>query len=145
MTSTPINLTMNFDGGCWPNPGGKMTYGWAVWVVSHDSSPFSDDHGAIAGHPPNECTNNTAEFTALLNGIRWLSKLRIPIDTLTIRGDSQLVIKIMNNEWKAKKPHLQRLAADCRTALKTLDVGHIELEWIPREQNSHADALASTR
>ena len=30
-------------------------------------------------------------------------------------------------------------------ALKTLDVGHIELEWIPREQNSHADALAATR
>lgn len=138
-----LNLTMNFDGGCYPNPGGKMTFGWHI--DTEDDVRVAEGSGPIIGYDHHERTNNTAEFTALLAGLEWVSQFRLhSIDTLTIRGDSRLVIDTVNGNMKLKKAHLVPLRDACRKTIKDIDAGHIELLWVPREHNATADLLAGS-
>jgi ribonuclease HI len=133
-----MDLVLHFDGGCWPNPGGVTRYGWhldtAEGVRVADSSGVYPAEGEAR-------TNNTAEWAALEAGLRWLSKLRLPINTLLILGDSQLVVRQFKGEWKCKKPWLLEFRESCRELLGGLDVGHVSVEWRPREENAEADAL----
>ena len=138
-----LNLTMNFDGGCYPNPGGKMTFGWHT--DTEDYRRVAEGNGTIQGYDDHERTNNTAEFTALLAGLEWVAQYRLhAIDTLVIRGDSKLVVDTVKGDMKLKKPHLLPLRDACRNAINEIDAGHIELLWVPREQNTKADLLAGT-
>lgn len=143
MTNRPHrNITLHFDGGCAGNPGGRMTYGWHA-DDSDTGERIAEYGGEVYGYPPEERTNNTAEFTALLCGLEWVAAYRErPIDRLTVRGDSNLVVNVMARKWKAKKEHLKSLMLQCFDVVKSLDVGHLEFEWVPREQNAEADRLA---
>lgn len=141
--TTPLNLTMHFDGGCWPNPGGPMNYGWHCETDTGEM--LANSRGEIDGHPPEHHTNNVAEYEALFAGLQWLAAFKwAPIDTLTIRGDSQLVVKTINREWNCRKPHLAVLRDACLHELKQIDAGDIVIEWVPRELNAKADALAGS-
>lgn len=144
MRSELLNLLMHFDGSCNPNPGGRMGYGWHI--DTDGGERVAEDGGEVTGYPAHERTNNTAEFAALLSGLEWVAAFKwATIDTLTIRGDSQLVVKIVNGEWKAKKPHLKVLAEQCRAAVGRVEAGHISLEWVPRESNATADTLSTSK
>ena len=57
-----------------------------------------------------------------------------------IRMDSKLVVEQMSGRWKIKHPDMQVLAARARTIIGTRAT---TFEWIPREQNSRADAAAN--
>lgn len=92
-------------------------------------------------------TNNIAEYTAFLKLLEELGRLNIP--GATIKGDSKLVVNIVNREWGFHKgrwnPHrsdrvLSGLAVSCNQLLS--EGGH-SLEWIPREENAVADQLAT--
>jgi ribonuclease HI len=84
-------------------------------------------------------TNNTAEFIALLEGLRIVNFLGIK--RLVIQGDSQLILKLITGEFIAHKPHLQLLVQAAIALLTPLD------EWsarhVPRNLNSEADALCA--
>jgi len=56
-------FSLNFDGSCWPNPGGKAGYGYVI----HDGDVTYTDSGIIGTGP--EFSNNYAEFFALQK--RW--------------------------------------------------------------------------
>jgi len=135
-----LHLTLMFDGACTVNPGGSMSFGWHV--VGSDGERLANGSGPIPGYPKAECTNNVAEYEALIRGLEWVSGIARPVDTLTIYGDSQLVIRQVNGDWKNKKPHLQKLMQRVQKLLKGLDVGHVELSWVPRESNTEADRLS---
>lgn len=138
------HLVLHFDGSCTKNPGGEMGFGWHVDTA--DGVRVADESGPVHGYPEPERSCNTAEFEALLAGLEWVSAFRlVEIDRLDIRGDSQLVVKIVNGEWNAKKPHLKVLADRCKRQLRDIDAGHIDLSWIPREQNDAADRLSANR
>jgi probable phosphoglycerate mutase len=84
-------------------------------------------------------TNNVAEYTALIEGVK--KALAIDPDAeLHIRMDSKLVVEQMSGRWKIKHPDMADLAAQAREALTGTPV---KFEWIPRLQNSRADAAAN--
>lgn len=136
-----LDLVLHFDGSCHPNPGGIPRYGWHLDTT--DGLRVADGSGAMTDRPPEQRTNNTAEFAALRAGLAWVASCRFAtIDRLVVRGDSRLVVEVVNGRWKAKKRHLVELAADCRHLIGNLDVGHFELAWVPRDENAVADLIA---
>ncbi len=143
-TEDTEHLILHFDGSCWPNPGGPMGYGWHLDTEGGDR--IADESGTVTGYPPNESTNNTAEFHALLAGLEWVNALRcFQVDKITFRGDSALVVNIVTGRWKAKKPHLVELADLCREEFDKLRrwCQDVEVEWVPREENQTADELST--
>jgi probable phosphoglycerate mutase len=54
--------------------------------------------------------------------------------------DSKLVVEQLSGRWQIKHPELRELAQEAMRIIRGLSV---RLEWIPREQNSLADAAAN--
>lgn len=77
-----------------------------------------------------ETTMNGCEFMALKNGIETARNLGAT--SLSIRGDSKLVVKCVKGEWRAKLPHIRKWRDEIVAMLKTIP---FDLCWIPREQN----------
>lgn len=126
-----------FDGACEPkNPGGVASYGW--FVEDEHGRVIATDYG-IAHDGGELATNNVAEYVALGWALRWLSE-NAKGETICIRGDSQLVVRQVNGEWKCNKPHLEKLRDRCRELIEA--IGGVKLEWIPREENESADQLS---
>ena len=98
-----VILTLHFDGFCMPNPGGIASYGVVIDGTSRKCL------NEVIGEGP-DTSNNIAEWTGLLKGLRWLKANRPPdLASLEIYGDSQLVIKQLTQEWKIKAKHLRPL------------------------------------
>lgn len=139
--SEPGTLVLNFDGSCNPNPGGIPAYGWSL--SDSEGNVIEQKTGQAVCSLAAECrTNNVAEWLALIEGVKYLVARGKPIDRLDIRGDSKLVISVARGEWKSSKPHLSQLRDQYRALVRLLDVGHIDLAWVPREQNQVADSLS---
>ncbi|MEV7070683.1 bifunctional RNase H/acid phosphatase [Streptomyces sp. NPDC093990] len=84
-------------------------------------------------------TNNVAEYRGLLAGLRAAHDLD-PTATVHVRMDSKLVVEQMSGRWKIKHPDMKPLALE---AGRVFPPGRVTYEWIPREQNKHADRLAN--
>ena len=129
----PAVYTINIDGAARGNPGPAAF----AYVISADGTPTIEESGCL-GH----ATNNVAEYTALGRALRWLRDRQTgPVTSLTVRGDSQLVVKQMTGEWTCRKPHLARLRDRCRELAGEIGV-EPRYDWVPREENAEADALA---
>jgi len=119
-----------FDGSAIPNPG-KMKIGGFL----QDSSD-----GQIVISYSNELgngTNNEAEYLSLIELLQ--SALSKGITKIFIRGDSKLVVKQVNGEWKCKKSTLIPLRDKCIELLSKFDQWTVE--HVRREFNSEADNL----
>ncbi|MER7562946.1 bifunctional RNase H/acid phosphatase [Streptomyces sp. NPDC097941] len=84
-------------------------------------------------------TNNVAEYRGLLAGLRAAHDLD-PSARVHVRMDSKLVVEQMSGRWKIKHPDMKPLALEAGRAFPPERVTY---EWIPREQNKHADRLAN--
>lgn len=118
-----------FDGGATPNPG-AIGIGFCI---------FKDQQEVVCGAGPGgHGTNNEAEYKALI----WLLEecVNQGIRDITCYGDSQLIIKQVNKEWRVGKEELKQLSNKARSLLGKLD--NVKLVWIPREKNGRADALS---
>jgi probable phosphoglycerate mutase len=125
-------LIVEADGGSRGNPG---TAGSGSVVIDAATGEILAEVGRYLG----VTTNNVAEYTALIEGVR--KALAIDPDAeLHIRMDSKLVVEQMSGRWKIKHPDMADLAAQAREALTGTPV---KFEWIPRLQNSRADAAAN--
>ncbi|CAI5744048.1 unnamed protein product [Peronospora destructor] len=111
----PGPWTLRFDGACRRNPG-----------------------PGGAGVALNE-TNNTAEYTALLVGIR--GALHHGVKRLAIEGDSHLVLSQVRGSFGCANRKLRRLRNRVRSELRALDWHR--LKHIDRNANGHADRLAN--
>lgn len=125
-----------FDGACGPiNPGGVGCYGWVLYDPNGD---LHDDGHGVCGEGPGS-TNNVAEFMALIEGLKAVNTVKAT--SLICRGDSKLVVQTVMGKWRCKKPHLQKLCMEAKRLLtEAADVALVE--WMPREQNTAADALS---
>lgn len=139
--SKPLeDYTLYFDGSCKVNPGGPG--GWGFYVLDGRGVRIAEGMGAM--HPAKWVTNNVLEWKALLAGIRWLQfQQTVTINSLLVRGDSDLVIRQARGEWKCKKPHLKEYRRQLVLMIEAMDIGELKFEWIPREQNTHADDLSN--
>ncbi|MDZ4724774.1 MAG: ribonuclease HI family protein [Leptospira sp.] len=84
-------------------------------------------------------TNNIAEWSALKRGME--KAIEIDEKKVKFKLDSELVVKQMKGEYKVKNLGLQILKKECELLKSKFE--HFEIVYIPREQNSRADALAN--
>jgi ribonuclease HI len=125
-------LLIEADGGSRGNPG--IAASGSV-VIDPATGEILAEVGRYLGH----ATNNVAEYTALVEGIRRALAID-PDAELHVRMDSKLVIEQMSGRWKIKHPDMAELAAQARALLTGTPV---KFEWVPRLQNSRADAVAN--
>jgi ribonuclease HI len=135
-----VDVELYFDGACEPNPG-MASFGWVAKDAATGRTLGSGD--GVVGGPSATC--NVAEYYALGHGLKWLTET--PPDGLgsvTVYGDSKLVVEQMTGRWQCNAEHLQRLRDRCIARLGTLQSRGVavRLEWVPRERNAEADALS---
>jgi probable phosphoglycerate mutase len=86
-----------------------------------------------------KATNNVAEYSACLLALELAADFGVP--NVTIRMDSELVIKQMKGEYKIKNENLAVLAGK----VQELAAGFTKCVWehVPRARNAAADKLAN--
>lgn len=130
--SKPKNLIIEADGGSRGNPGPA---GSGAVVIDADTGEVIFEIAKFIG----VATNNVAEYLALKAGLEGALEIN-PAARILVRMDSKLVIEQMSGTWKIKHPDMIQLAGEVQKIAR----GHeIKWMWIPREENSRADALAN--
>lgn len=132
------DVTLYFDGLAEPwkagqqrNPG-CCCYGF---VILRDGVVVEEGSGHLEGVKSNNC----GEYAALLNGLGRAIDMKLG-GSIEIFGDSKLVVEQVNGNWRINKPHLQLYVDSIHKLLKWFDSWSIQ--WVPREENEHADALS---
>ncbi|MBN9150167.1 MAG: reverse transcriptase-like protein [Micrococcales bacterium] len=125
-------LLIEADGGSRGNPGQA---GSGSVVIDPETGEVLAEVGRYLG----VVSNNVAEYTALIEGVRRALAID-PDAELHVRMDSKLVVEQMSGRWKIKHPDMAELAAVARELLTGTPV---RFEWIPRERNKRADAAAN--
>jgi ribonuclease HI len=120
------------DGACRGNPG----IGGAGAVVTDANDNVVWEGKEYLG----DCTNNIAEYRALLLGLK--GALANGCNNLEIYMDSELLVKQINGSYRVKNEHLKVLMKEVRTLLACFD--SVQVKHVPRLQNSQADKLANT-
>ena len=140
-----ISHTLHFDGSCGPkNPGGTAAYGFALYRTG-EQEPYKTGHGIIG--TGSGMTNNLAEFHALAAGLRdfYEDHKTQRSGLLTVYGDSNLVIQIMNGVWRARpgKAYYEAYETAMTALMGVRRLGiRVTLDWVPRGQNAVADGLS---
>lgn len=86
-----------------------------------------------------ETTNNVAEYTAALEGLRRAADLGAT--EVLLRSDSKLLIEQLAGRYKVKAAHLQSLHREVLGEARRF--AKIRFEHVPRELNREADRLAN--
>jgi probable phosphoglycerate mutase len=120
------------DGGSRGNPGPA---GYGSVVLDAATGQTLAETAEYIG----TATNNVAEYRGLLAGLHAAHALD-PTARVHVRMDSKLVIEQMSGRWKIKHPDMKPLAME---ASRVFPPSQVTYEWIPREQNKHADRLAN--
>jgi ribonuclease HI len=87
-----------------------------------------------------EATNNMAEYEALIFGLT--AALSLGVRELLVKGESQLVIRQVRGECCCNNPQLAAYLIHVKRLEKDFHV--LELQHVPREANSAADALSAS-
>ncbi|MEV4275806.1 bifunctional RNase H/acid phosphatase [Actinoplanes xinjiangensis] len=129
---TGPRVVVEADGGSRGNPGPA---GYGAVVRDADSGEVLAERFASLG----VATNNVAEYSGLIAGLQAAAELNA--ERVAVKMDSKLVIEQMSGRWQIKNAGLRPLAAEA-AALVGKFAG-VTFEWIPRERNKAADALAN--
>ncbi len=127
---TQTELIVHVDGASIGNPGPS---GAGVVILDAHKKEI-----ATISQPLGAGTNNVAEYRALILGLaraRALGALRVHV-----RGDSELMVKQINGEYRIKDEKLQSLAREAMEIIDSFD--HFDIIHVDREENGKADRLA---
>jgi len=135
------NLHIYFDGGCQPkNPGGIATSGW---FITDEKGKLLADGAKVVADGGERATNNFAEYCALGLALRYLIDQKWEGKSLTIRGDSRLIIEQVAGNWKCNAKHLKKCLEKIQKYLNELKIEKgWTIHWVKRDQNEHAHILA---
>ncbi|MDG6102338.1 bifunctional RNase H/acid phosphatase [Dactylosporangium aurantiacum] len=126
-----MKVTVEADGGSRGNPGPA---GYGAVVRADTGEVLAERLGRLG-----VTTNNVAEYTGLIEGLRAAADLGA--DEVEVRMDSKLVVEQMSGRWQIKHPGLRPLAEQAGKLAGGFRV--VKYSWIPRERNKHADRLAN--
>lgn len=131
-------ITIFTDGGARGNPGPA---GAGAVVIGNDGKILKEVSKFLG-----KCTNNWAEYEAIILGLKELKKL-IPEKerkniSVKIMLDSELITRQLSGLYQIKEPTLfpQYIAVH---NMRVKDFPHITFTHIPREKNKEADRLAN--
>ncbi len=122
------HFVVTADGGSRGNPG-PAAYG----AVIYENDKIVKEIGAFIG----QASNNVAAYEGVIAGLKGVSEID-PAATVFLKMDSKLVVEQMSGRWKVKHPNMQKLA---KQAFAAHDPKLVSYQWIPREENSHADSI----
>lgn len=127
---------MYADGGSRGNPG-PMAAGYVLRELSKDEEEGQKifEEGVYLGIG----TNNQAEYTAILLGLRKAKELGA--DMVDVRLDSELAVKQINGVYKVKNQELAKIYLEIyklRAEFKATRFTHVR-----REFNKEADAMVN--
>jgi ribonuclease HI len=119
------------DGGARGNPGPAAS----AFVLEAEDGTVLDAQGTGIG----VATNNVAEYTALLNGLRRSAELGVT--ELEVVSDSELMVKQMRGEYRVKNQALRELSLEAACLARA--VGTVTYTAVRREHNELADRLVN--
>ncbi len=148
-----MKFIIHTDGGARGNPGKA-----AVGVVIEKQQETRDKGQETIiicefGKRIGETTNNVAEYTAVIEALRFVKNNPIiklsdnPIIQFYL--DSNLVVQQLNGIFKVKDANLRKLFFDVRILEGEVGLhagkagGVITYDYVPREQNRRADFLVN--
>ena len=129
--SGPKRLVVNVDGGARGNPGPAAI----GVVVSTPDGEVLEEHAERIG----SATNNVAEYRALMLGLE--RALALGAREVELIGDSELVVRQVQGEYKVRDEVLWRLHKHVIRALAEFDSWSIR--HVRREENEAADRLVN--
>lgn len=127
----PQKISIFIDGCARGNPGPA---GCGVMIVDADGRTILQKARYLGS-----TTNNVAEYTALIDGLR--EAVDLGAREVAVRTDSELVVRQMKGEYKVKDVKLKELFAEAQRlsrSFASLDFSHVQ-----RENNRDADRLAN--
>ena len=127
----PPQATLFADGGSRGNPGHAAA---GAVLVAPDGTVIRE-----IGRYLGITTNNVAEWTALVEGLRAARELGL--QNIAIRLDSELVVKQLKGEYRVKHEGLLPLHARAKALLR--EFTHVDLQHVRRKENKLADALVN--
>jgi ribonuclease HI len=119
------------DGGARGNPG-PAAYGY---VLEADDGTVLASHGEYIG----STTNNVAEYSGLVAGLRKALELQVP--EVEVVSDSELMVKQMRGEYRVKNEALRELFTEADRLARR--VGNVEYRHVKRAHNEEADRLVN--
>ncbi len=124
------------DGLCEPrNPGGMATWGY---VIYRDGERLLAGKGVVG--EGKGMTANVAEYTALIEAMRWLLGAGYQKRETVLHTDSQMAVRQLEGEWAVKSHRIRSIHKQAKR-LKW-QFRKIRFVWVPRRQNEEADALS---
>jgi ribonuclease HI len=125
------SATVFIDGGSRGNPGES---GYGVVVTDPQGRPCLGSYGFLGIQ-----TNNYAEYRGLLAALELA--LKIGVENLEIRSDSELLVRQINGVYRVKSPVLKPLHETAKELIRRFK--RFTVRHIPRAMNSEADRLAN--
>ena len=119
------------DGGARGNPG-PAAYGFVL--EAEDGTVLAAEGQAIG-----ETTNNVAEYSGLIAGLRKAVELQVP--EVEVVSDSELMVKQMRGEYKVKNAALRELSLEAARLARQLE--SVEYRHVKRAHNELADRLVN--
>jgi ribonuclease HI len=121
------------------HPEGRAAYGaliiqegQTIWECSELLYPEQGNE--------HQTSNNVAEYCGLIAVLKYLINLGVQHEPIMVYGDSKMVIQQMFGSWRIKEgryvPYARKAKALCQVFT------NLSGQWIPREQNTVADALS---
>lgn len=123
-----MKLIIYTDGGSRGNPGPAA----AGVVIKNSKGKTLASYGEYLG----EQTNNFAEYSALISGLKKAQELGATEVACIV--DSELLVKQMNLKYKVKEPNLQKLFVQAWNAMQKFK--KIKIKHTLRDGNKEADA-----
>ncbi len=120
------------DGASRGNPG-PASYGF---VIREEGKVVYKEGKALG-----ITTNNVAEYTSVLQALKYIKKNYTSILPVEFFADSRLVVEQLSGRFKIKSPHLRILIDEIRNLEKK--IGEVNYTHIRRELNKDADRLAN--
>lgn len=128
----PLCVTIHTDGGARGNPGPA-----AAGVVIRTS----DDATVLyeAGYYLGETTNNVAEYSALIEGLK--AALKLNASEADVYSDSELMVRQMKGQYRVRNQGLLPLYEEAQALSRKFS--RFSVNHVRREQNKVADGLVN--
>lgn len=126
-----MKMILHTDGGARGNPGPSA----AGIVLMDEKKKVVKELGSYLG----VCTNNEAEYKALLLGLEEAKG--VGATKIESYLDSELIVKQLRGEYKVKKDSMKQFWNKVQYVIQAFD--DIEFKHVKREKNAHADKLVN--
>lgn len=125
-----MELTIYTDGASRNNPGEA---GAGVFIM-RDGKQFEQIARYLG-----TTTNNIAEYAAAIIGLE--RAVQLGATSVKLFADSELLVKQINGLYKVKNEGLKPLHARAKKLIAKIH--SVKVQYVPREKNKDADALAN--